>query len=122
MREADELEPASAAWPESPLVEQTLGDALPDVSPDVPAEPLAGTSEERPRFELVRESQETEAVPDAAHDPRTVRDMRCAAALDRLAHRIRSGEIDVSFIAPDAPDAAILASVLAALLGGSSSR
>ena len=40
----------------------------------------------------------------------------------RLADRVRSGEIDVSSIAPDATDAAVVASVLAALLGGSRSR
>jgi hypothetical protein len=48
--------------------------------------------------------------------------MRVAAALERLADRVRSGEIDVSSVAAEAPDAAVLASVLAALLGGSSSR
>jgi hypothetical protein len=42
--------------------------------------------------------------------------------LQRLAERIRDGEIDVSSVAPEAPDAAMLASVLAALLGGSNSR
>ena len=144
---ADELEPASTDWSESPtsptsLVspdaphggspEPSLGDAspgVPGVSPEVAEEPLAegsaAVSQERPRFELVRESQETEAVQDLTPEtsaPRTTRDMQCAAALNRLADRIRSGEIDVSSIAPDAPDAAILASVLAALLGGSSSR
>jgi hypothetical protein len=47
---------------------------------------------------------------------------RIAATFDRLADRVRSGEIDVSSIAPDATDAAVVASVLAALLGGSRSR
>ena len=47
---------------------------------------------------------------------------RVSATLDRLAERVRSGEIDVSSIAAEAPDAAVLASVLAALLGGSGSR
>jgi hypothetical protein len=47
---------------------------------------------------------------------------RIAATFDRLAERVRSGEIDVSSIAPDATDAAVVASVLAALLGGSRSR
>jgi hypothetical protein len=57
-------------------------------------------------------------MPDA-NEPSSA---RIAAALDRLAERVRSGEIDVSSIAPDATDAAILASILAALLGGSRSR
>jgi hypothetical protein len=47
---------------------------------------------------------------------------RTSAALERLAERVRSGEIDVSSVAAEASDAAVLASVLAALLGGSSSR
>jgi hypothetical protein len=55
-------------------------------------------------------------------DQRHTHGLRVSAALDRLAERIRGGEIDVSSVAPEAPDAAVLASVLAALLGGSSSR
>lgn len=49
---------------------------------------------------------------------------RVAATLDRLAEQVRLGEIDVSSVAPGGPDAAVLAAVLAALLGGgrSSSR
>ena len=47
---------------------------------------------------------------------------RIAATFDRLADRVRSGEIDVSSIAPEATDAAVVASVLVALLGGSRSR
>jgi hypothetical protein len=47
---------------------------------------------------------------------------RVSTTLDRLAQRVRAGEIDVSSVAPEATDAAVLASVLAALLGGSSSR
>jgi hypothetical protein len=49
-------------------------------------------------------------------------EIRVSRALERLADRVRSGEIDVSSVAAEAPDAAVLASVLAALLGGSSSR
>jgi hypothetical protein len=45
-----------------------------------------------------------------------------SAMLVRLAERVRGGEIDVSSVAPDATDAAMLASVLATLLGGSSRR
>ena len=49
---------------------------------------------------------------------------RVAATLDRLAAQVRLGEIDVSSVTPVGPDAAVLAAVLAALLGGgrSSSR
>jgi len=117
---ADDFQPASEL-PYAAAVEPSLGQVLQE-SAAVGAESLAEAAQERPRFELVRESQETEAVPDVTPEPRTIREMRVAAALDRLADRIRSGEIDVSSIAPDATDAAVLASVLAALLGGSSSR
>ena len=66
-------------------------------------------------------------VPDVpvvseAEIARTAHGLRVSATLDRLAKRVRSGEIDVSSVAPEAPDAAVLASVLAALLGGSGSR
>ena len=108
---ADSFQPAASESPYPAPVEPSLGEA-------VSGSPELGPQLERPRFELVSASQETEAVPDA----RLSHDMRFAAAFDRLADRIRSGEIDVSSIAPDATDAAILASVLAALLGGSSSR
>jgi hypothetical protein len=60
--------------------------------------------------------------PDETVDARAAHGLRVAAALDRLAERVRGGEIDVSSVAPEAPDAAVLASVLAALLGGSSRR
>ena len=62
------------------------------------------------------------AEPVAELDRRVAAGMRISATLDRLAERVRGGEIDVSSVAPDATDAAVLASVLAALLGGSSSR
>jgi hypothetical protein len=45
-----------------------------------------------------------------------------SATLDRLAERVRRGEIDISSVAPEATEAAVLASVLATLLGGSTSR
>ena len=61
-------------------------------------------------------------VVDEAVSRRTAHGLRVSATLDRLAKRVRAGEIDVSSVAPEAPDAAVLASVLAALLGGSSSR
>jgi hypothetical protein len=124
----DDLQPPALEGPDAPdapdagLVEPSLGEAVRDASPKLAPQPLAEAPQERPRFELVRESQETDAVRDVTPDARAIRNMRFGAALDRLADRIRSGEIDVSSIAPDAPDAAILASVLAALLGGSRSR
>jgi hypothetical protein len=52
------------------------------------------------------------------HEDRWSHEYLVSSALDRLAKRVRAGEIDVSFVAPGAPDAAVLASVLAALLGG----
>jgi hypothetical protein len=45
-----------------------------------------------------------------------------SATLDRLAERVRRGEIDISSVAPEATEAAVLASVLATLLGASNSR
>jgi len=67
---------------------------------------------------------ESSVMPPAApqSDAHHAHRLRMSGALDRLAERIRGGEIDVSSVAPEAPDAAVLASVLAALLGGSSSR
>ena len=62
------------------------------------------------------ESVPTDIALGASHN------VRVSAALDRLAERVRGGEIDVSSVAPEAPDAAVLASVLAALLGGRGSR
>jgi hypothetical protein len=58
----------------------------------------------------------------AMAEPRSESGLRVSAALSRLAERVRDGEIDVSSVAPEATDAAVLASVLAAILGGSSSR
>jgi hypothetical protein len=103
---ADEAQPSLVEPPAAAPVDSSLG-----------ADHAAVV--ELPRFALVPEPPAAEsqpAVTTGAHDTRV------AAALDRLADRIRNGEIDVSSIAPDAPDAAVLASVLAALLGGSSSR
>jgi hypothetical protein len=62
------------------------------------------------------------AITSAIANDKHLRGLQVSAALQRLAERIREGEIDVSSVAPEAPDAAMLASVLAALLGGSSSR
>lgn len=77
---------------------------------------------ERPRFELVEERGDSETIPTEASEPSVQHVVWVSAALDRLAQRVRGGEIDVSSVAPDASEAAVLASVLAALLGGSSSR
>jgi hypothetical protein len=62
------------------------------------------------------------AITNAIANDKQLRGLQVSAALERLAERIRDGEIDVSSVAPEAPDAAMLASVLAALLGGSNSR
>jgi hypothetical protein len=95
--------------------EQSLG----AVSADDGSEPAASrVPPVASRFELVEESPAT----PAAVDGRMLHGWRVSSALDRLAERVRSGEIDVSSVAPEANDAAVLASVLAALLGGSSSR
>ena len=77
--------------------------------------------DDRPRFELVDEPASPEPSRADASVPES-RGVHVSAALARLAERVRSGEIDVSSIAPEATDAAMLASVLVALLGGSSSR
>ena len=61
-------------------------------------------------------------ITNAFANDKEMRGRQVSAALERLAERIRDGEIDVSSVAPEAPDAAMLASVLAALLGGSQSR
>jgi hypothetical protein len=60
--------------------------------------------------------------PAAIVDPKVAAGIRVSATLDRLAEQVRGGDIDISSVAPGATDAAVLASVLAALLGGSRSR
>ena len=102
------LEPATAA-----PVNDVAGMIEP---PPTGAESALG---DRPRFELVDDVLPATPDVDAAPPPRGV---HVSAALGRLADRVSSGEIDVSSIAPDATDAAMLASVLAAILRGSSSR
>ena len=110
---------------------ESLGDALAALAEShraVGPEPSPAV-EERPRLELV-EARGDDVPPEgrsigqlsdqATLTPISARHV--SIAFDRLAERVRRGEIDVSSIAPDATDAAILASVLAALLGGSSSR
>lgn len=113
----------------APIV-QALGD-----TPLASAYDAQSASEPQPRFELVEappdnpqpEAQQEELpVASVTLAPTTFafapHEARIAATFDRLADRVRSGEIDVSSIAPDATDAAVVASVLAALLGGSRSR
>jgi hypothetical protein len=89
------------------------------MTPDEPIEQPAHT-----RFELVEESTANERAAEIGSSAMVFPpgNRHVSAALDRLAQRVRSGEIDVSSIAPEATDAAMLAFVLAALLGGSSSR
>jgi len=78
---------------------------------------------EKAQAEAHREEPQVAIVTAAPTAPAFApHEARIAATFDRLADRVRSGEIDVSSIAPDATDAAVVASVLAALLGGSRSR
>lgn len=76
---------------------------------------------------LAEHGESVTALSPAADEP-TAREAHVAwrdhasTTLDRLAARVRAGEIDVSSVAPGATEAAVLASLLAALLGGSSSR
>jgi hypothetical protein len=124
---AEDIAQATAYTP--PAVE-SLGDALaaPSESQSAVTPAVQAMPDQRPRFELVEPPRGDEPRTDAAHDstaavdPRVFHGLRVSATLDRLAERVRAGEIDVSFVAPEATDAAVLASVLAALLGGSSSR
>jgi hypothetical protein len=91
-------------------------------SPQGPTAALDGASlgGARPRFELIEETAPAVEPAEAAlPEPRA---LQVSATLTRLAERVRAGEIDVTSIAPDATDVAVLASVLAALLGGSRSR
>ena len=130
---SDEIMSVLPAPPVEPVLEP-LGDAR--VAPaDGTGHEAHAAPELHARFELVeapREEPQPEvnrqeppvAVVTAALTAATFapHEARIAATFDRLADRVRSGEIDVSSIAPDATDAAVVASVLAALLGGSRSR
>ena len=126
---------ASTEWSEAPAAEtpqaepvshaQSLGDALAALaeSHNAVGPEVTAPTEDRPRFELVDEPRAAgSAAAPAPLDPRVAHGLRVSAALDRLAQQVRRGEIDISSVAPEATDAAVLASVLAALLGGSSSR
>ena len=92
---------------------ESMSAAAPMASADLTASLNDAAVAEPP---AVAEAPSVEAAP--SHESRV------AASLDRLAERVRDGQIDVSSVAPEGPDAAVLAAVLAALLGGgrSSSR
>ncbi len=120
--------------PDAPVapVLKSLGEATP-AAPDWPENTVPAAAELPPRFELVATNQEPPPVVNREEEPQLAvfpaaletyspHEARIAAAFDRLADRVRSGEIDVSSIAPEATDAVVLASVLAVLLGGSRSR
>lgn len=92
--------PERSAWPD-----QLLAEYAPDVASPSALNPGA-----------------VSGVNARAQPAASGSEFRIAAALDRLAERVRCGEIPVSFVAPEANDAAVLASLLAALLGGSSRR
>jgi len=129
---SDEIMGVSPKQPVAAAIEP-LGDPLPAIGEgtgeahDVP-EPhlhfeLVETPREEPQPELHQEDAQVAALTTAPTAPAFApHEARIAATFDRLADRVRSGEIDVSSIAPDATDAAVVASVLAALLGGSRSR
>jgi hypothetical protein len=104
----------------SPLIPRAAPAAVEQPSPAVDEIALG---DHRPRFELVMEAEQTSGPSVGGQPaPSATRGVQVSAVLDRLAEQVRSGEIDVSSIAPDATDAAMLASVLVALLGGSGSR
>jgi hypothetical protein len=103
-------------------VEQPWPDPLlAEYAPYIPA-PVVASAESAEPASVLAERADLASEPAVEIDPRTAQGRRVSAALDRLAARVRDGEIDVSFVASEAPDAAVLASVLAALLGGSSTR
>jgi hypothetical protein len=119
---------SEATWPDQRSAE-AVEEEVPLVVADRTAsvvDPLAvaetsSLGNDRPRFELVDEPASPAQSRADASVPES-RGVHVSAALARLAERVRSGEIDVSSIAPEATDAAMLAAVLVALLGGSSSR
>ena len=119
------------------LPEQRVEPALEPLggAPASPADEAHDAPVPHARFELVEAPPEKAQAEAHREEPQIAivtaaptapafapHEARIAATFDRLADRVRSGEIDVSSIAPDATDAAVVASVLAALLGGSRSR
>jgi hypothetical protein len=113
---------------ESPLAAREQSSTLPANASEVSPQLMAPVEMEAPstRTDDAGSSGSTaEALASGMAgqtDPRLAHGLRVSATLDRLADRVRGGEIDVSSVAPEATDVAVLASVLAALLGGSSSR
>jgi hypothetical protein len=133
----DEIMGVLPEQPVAPALE-SLGNVIPAegdwTGGELPSDELPASPESSARFEIVDVTREPQpevnrdepqpaplvVVPSAeAYSPH---EARIAATFDRLADRVRSGEIDVSSIAPEATDAAVLASVLVALLGGLRSR
>jgi len=105
------------ATPDSAIPAWLLDDPSSVNTPPVNTPPAHTLAADTPSAPDQSETFAAEAV-----SLRTAHGLRISAVLDRLAERVRDGEIDVSSVAPEAPDAAVLASVLAALLGGSNSR
>lgn len=123
---------------EPPVSDEAAGDVDSQVvTPEVPAEPAFASVVVAPEIpapapELTAFAADARAsvvapapVADEEEAPQSAQPAlgdHVSMTLDRLAARVRAGEIDVSSVAPDATEAAVLASLLAALLGGSSSR
>lgn len=110
---APELAAASAA---ASADDSSLEPAAGPQAAAYPARDFEPASIAAPVPETVAAPLAAEARASAAHE------WRVSDALARLAERVRAGEIDVSSVAPDATEAAVLASVLASLLRGSTSR
>lgn len=129
---------ASDVWPDQLLAEYAPYAAP---SPETPTQ-VAAVTADAPVADATPDTVGVEAVPEAEHslaapvhtdagellDAPTATEAKpsagsyVSATLDRLAERVRRGEIDISSVAPEATEAAVLASVLATLLGGSNSR
>ena len=116
MPPSDALE---SAWPTITTPDSAIPAWLADHND--PTDPAA-SSQRSPDMIVAASTDIPADKSDDAVDARVSHALLVSAVLDRLAERVRGGEIDVSSVAPEAPDAAVLASVLAALLGGSSSR
>jgi len=132
-------EPAAAdAWPD-----QLLAEYAPYAAPscEIPTDVDAVTTDEpvahvtTPAIGMVAVPEVEHSLADPVHtgagealeasrstEANASAGTYVSATLDRLAERVRRGEIDISSVAPDATEAAVLASVLATLLGGSNSR
>jgi len=104
-------EPARVPWPDPLLAEY---------APYVPAPEVTDGADVHAEGVVAAEPESPAVVVAEVESPGP--ELRVAEALDRLAERVRRGEIPVSSVAPEATDAAVLASVLVALLGGPISR